>query len=130
MAALDMTGEQKEKFKAINKETTPERDKMIADVYTEVEKMFKKGELNFNGFVASLAAFKGYSKELKQRRSEVLTESQIAKVRTLSKLPRFLSIANLLPQWMPSANSWKPGDPLPAGVVPPQPVRARFPRSE
>jgi Spy/CpxP family protein refolding chaperone len=131
MAALDMTDEQKEKFRKINEDTKPGREKMIAGIVTEIEKMLKDGKISYNGLTAVLAKFKDFSRDLKQRRSEVLTPAQIAKVRTLSKLPKSLSVFNLLLQWMPGANSWKPGDPLPEGVVkpPPQPAGS-FPRTE
>jgi hypothetical protein len=132
MAALDMTDEQKEKFRKISEDTKPGREKMVAEIVTEMEKMLKDGKISYNGLIAVLAEFKDFSRDLKQRRSEVLTPAQIAKVRTLSKMPKSLSLTNLLPQWMPGADSWKPGDPLPAGAVPPpEPNRGRlFPRGE
>jgi hypothetical protein len=132
MAALDMTAEQKEKFKAINEATKPGREKMIAALSAEVEKMVVDEKFSFKGLIAALAEFKDFSRDLKNRRSEVLTPAQIAKVKTLTKLPKFLSLTNLLPKWAPSADSWKPGDPLPAGAVPPppQPTGGTFPRTE
>jgi hypothetical protein len=132
MAALNMTAEQKEKFKKINEDTKPEREKMAAAFSAEIEKMVIDRKISINGLMAALGEFKDFSRDLKNRRSEVLTPAQIAKVRTLTRLPRFLSLTNLLPQWMPGADSWKPGDPLPAGAAPPpEPNRGRlFPRGD
>jgi hypothetical protein len=130
MAALEMTNEQKAKFKAINEATKPGRDKMIADVSEKIAEMLNTGKFNFKDMVAVLSQFKDFTRDLKKRRMEVLTSAQIAKVGQLSKLPKSFSIFNLLPQWLPDANSWKPGDPLPEGFVPVMPNPGRFPKTE
>jgi Spy/CpxP family protein refolding chaperone len=127
MTALDMTAEQKAQFKKINEETKPERNKMIADFSTTVEKMASSGKFEFKDLLAAMAKFRELQKTLKKRRMEVLTESQIAKAAKLAKAPKFMSVLNLLPTWTPGADSWKPGDPVPPSAAPP-PSRGNFPR--
>jgi hypothetical protein len=130
MAALDMTDEQKEKFLKINEETKSEREKMISEISAEVEKMYSVDDIKFtNKFAAAMMKCREYQKMLKKRRMEVLTDAQIAKAAKLAKAPKFMSVSNLLPTWVPGANSWKPGDPLPEETVP-EPVRRKFPREE
>ena len=129
MAAIEMTDEQRAQFKAIDEALKPERDQMIAALSKEVIRMTESGEISFNGLVAAFSQFRGFSRELRQRRMAVLTAAQIAKVRQLTRLPDFLSMRSVLPQWMPDANSWRPGDPLPGGAAPQQ-QRGNFPRPQ
>jgi Spy/CpxP family protein refolding chaperone len=130
MAALDLTDEQKAQLKAINEEMKPERDKVIAALSPEVAKIVEANELNLTGLISTLPKFRELSNELKKRRTAVLTESQVAKAKTLSQLPKFLSIFNVIPQWLPGPNSWKPGDPIPAQYQQERNPRSRFPRAE
>ena len=130
MDAIDMTDEQKEQFKKIDEETKPGREKLIAAISEETLKMRGSDKMDFKGLLATFSKFREYSVDLKQRRMAVLTPAQIAKAATLAKLPKFLSPFNLLRQWVPGPNSWKPGDPLPEGAVPVQPGRGNFPRGE
>ena len=130
MTALDMTDEQKAKFKAITEATKLGRDKMITGVSEKIEQMFKTGKFNFKDIVAVLSQFKEFTGDLKKRRMEVLTAAQIAQAGQLAKLPKSFSVFNLLPQWVPNANSWQPGDPLPEGARPVVPAPGRFPRSD
>ena len=66
---------------------------------------------------------------------EMLTDAQRAKLeRLLTEKPPFLT-ASAVPSsekkrdvWVPGPNSWKPGDPLPSGVLPPPPPAGKFPR--
>jgi hypothetical protein len=128
MSALDMTDAQKEQFKKINEDTKPERDKMIAEFSADAEKMFNSGKFSFTKLTASLSKFREYQKTLKQRRSAVLTEAQLARVKTLAKAPKFMSVFNLLPVWTPGPNSWQPGDPLPPEAMPLPKSPGRFPK--
>jgi len=138
MVALKLTDEQKEKFKAINEDTGPERERIFADLGAEMKQMFRSGKVNFKDLEAVGVKFKEFADDLKKRRSEVLTESQLAMVTELSKPPKFITASPfgmMMPKWMPGPNSWKPGDPLPEGVVPestPKRTRNRpgFPRGE
>jgi hypothetical protein len=130
MASLDMTDEQKEKFAAINEEMKGEREKMIASVTASVSTMINNKQANIKDLVEALAEFKEYSRELKKRRSAVLTTTQISKMKTMMRLPKSLSIANLLPKWAPDADSWKPGDPVPEGFAPDDKTTRPFPRAE
>ena len=130
MTAIDMTDEQKEQYKAINEETKPGREKMIAGVSKKIEDMLKSGKFNFKDIIAVLSQFKEFTGDLKKRRMEVLTAAQIAKVRQLAKLPKSFSLFSLLPQWVPDENSWKPGNPLPEGVKPVPLPLGNFPRKE
>jgi len=133
LLALELTNEQKEQFKAINKEIKPERDKMLADLSAEMQKMMKVGKINFKELEAFGLQFKGFAEDLKQRRIEILTESQLAKAATLSKPPKFLTaspIGMMLPQWVPGPNSWKPGDGAPEPNQPERNRRRGFPREE
>ena len=127
MNALDMTDEQKAQFKKINDETKPERDKMMAAISETMEKIASTGKFEIKDITTTISKFREYQKTLKKRRMEVLTEAQIAKAAKLAKAPKFMSVANLLPTWTPSADSWKPGDPVPAGAVPPR-TPGNFPR--
>jgi hypothetical protein len=128
MDAIDMTDAQRAQFQAIDEALKPERDVMIAALSKEVIRMTESGDISFNGLVAAFSQFRGFSRELRQRRMGVLTTAQIAQVRQLSRLPQFLSIRNLLPQWMPGPGSWQPGDPIPAGYLQRRQERGRFPR--
>jgi hypothetical protein len=131
MDALEMTDEQKKQFQTINEATSPGRDKLIAAIKEETLKMMDGGKVDFKGWLGTFAKFREYSRDLKQRRMAVLTQEQVAKAAKLVRLPKFLSVANLLQEvWTPGPNSWKPGDPLPEGFVPPQPSKRNFPRRE
>jgi hypothetical protein len=92
--------------------------------------MFKVGRINLKELETFGLEFKAFSEDLKKRRTEILTETQLAKAMELSKPPKFLTaspIGMMMPQWVPNANSWKPGDPLPEGTPPPR-QRGSFPR--
>jgi Spy/CpxP family protein refolding chaperone len=135
MDALEMTAEQRAKFKKINEDTKPEREKMIAAFDAELQRMIKTGKMSVKDFFAALSTFRELGTTLRKSRTEVLTRAQLAKATEMAKLPKSMtfSLTNLLPQWMPGADSWKPGDPLPAGAVPQQPPPNRsglFPRGE
>jgi hypothetical protein len=137
MAVLELTDEQKEKFKAISKEMKPEQEKILAEFSVELKKAAQVSKLNFKDLEAAGARVKAFTENLKQRRMAILTPTQIAKAAELSKPPKFVTAAvfDKLPKWMPGINSWKPGDPLPAGIVPPQQPQERtrqrpgFPRT-
>ena len=129
MDAINMTEEQKAQFKAINDELKPERAKVIAAFRTEVERMIDTDEISFKGVIAAISQLRGFSGDLKKRRMAILTDAQIAKIKTLSKLPNSFSVLNLLPQWIPGPGAWQPGSsPAPERVVPAAP--SRFPRGE
>jgi Spy/CpxP family protein refolding chaperone len=132
MDTLEMTDEQKEQFKKINEETKPERDKMVASFDADLQKMIKTGKMSVNDFFRAMSKFQTLGSTLKKRRSEVLTSSQLAKAREMARLPKSMtfSVFDVLPKWQPGPNSWKPGDPLPEGIVPPAPRRGNFPRTE
>ena len=138
LVELELTDEQKEQFKTINKETSPERERILAELTTEMQTMFKRGRINFKDLEAMGLKFKDFAEYLQQRRMEVLTEAQLAKVEELSQPPKFLTasplggmIPQMMPQWVPGIHSWKPGDPIPEGGQQPQQERTRrFPREE
>jgi hypothetical protein len=79
---------------------------------------------------------------LQTRLVSVLTNEQLAKMRKiLDATPEFAK--NIIaeyksnqeaqkksPTYLPGADSWRPGDPLPADFVPPKPERRNFPRKE
>ena len=128
MNALEMTDEQREQFKLINEATKPGRDKLIDAISAETLKMMDTGKMDFKGLLGTFSKFREYSTDLKKRRMAILTDAQIARMKNLSRLPKFLSIANVLPQWVPGPNSWQPGDPIPGGV--PTRPPGRFPRQK
>ena len=128
MAAINMTEEQKAQFKTINDELKPERAKMIAAFRTEVERMMDRNEISFQGVIAAISQLRGFSGELKKRRMAILTEAQIAKIKTLSKLPSSFSVLNLLPQWIPGPDAWQPGQDMPLQLQ--ERRGGRFPRGE
>jgi hypothetical protein len=132
MDALDMTDTQKAQFKKINEETQPERDKMFTALGAEINTMVETGKISVKGVLNTMSKLRELGLMLKQRRSEVLTSSQLAKVAEMARLPKSmtLSVFDVLPKWQPGPNSWKPGDPLPEGIVPPAPRRGNFPRTE
>jgi hypothetical protein len=108
---------------------------VIAAISAEVEKMMLSSiatgeEPSFMDMIAAFTKFREYSVELRKRRSAILTDAQIAKVRTLQRLPRSLSLFNLLPQWVPGPGSWRPGDPIPVQQQQPTPRLRPFPRSD
>ena len=67
---------------------------------------------------------------------EMLTDAQRSRLeQLLANKPDFLMPRAPAPpkeeereRWMPGPDSWRPGDPLPPGVLPPPPPPARFPR--
>ena len=130
MDAIDMTDEQKEQFKKIDEATKPGREKLIAAISEETLKMMESEQADFKGLLAVFSKFREYSVDLKQRRMAVLTPAQMAKAANLARLPKFLSPFNLLRQWVPGPNSWKPGDPLPKQYRQERKTRRGFPREE
>jgi Ni/Co efflux regulator RcnB len=131
MDALDMTDEQKAQFKAINEKMKEGRDRMIDEHVTKAGESLKSGKFEYTKVTAMLAAFKNYSRELKRLRSDVLTDAQIAKMRSLARMPRSLSVFNnLMPQWEPGPNSWKPGDGAPEQYREERSRGRGFPRAE
>jgi Spy/CpxP family protein refolding chaperone len=120
MAGLELTDAQREQFRVIDKELAQERDKMIAELSTEMKKAFKAGKLNLKDLEDFGQQFKELMDNLQKRRSAILTEEQLAKAAELSKPPKFLTVSPFtqmatqrLQQWVPNFNSWKPGDPVP-----------------
>jgi len=132
MEVLELTDEQKEQFKAIYDETKPDRDKTIAKFSTNMQKMISSGTTSTTDIFATLGAFREAGVNLRKRRTEVLTPSQLAKVRELSRLPKSMnfSVFNLSPQWQPSSGSWQPGDAVPEQYQQEQNTGGRFPREE
>ncbi len=116
MNVLNLTDEQKEKLEAIRKDTKDDRNKMLDEFAGEMRKFFKKGKIDLKELEAFGEKFKKYSEDLKKRRMDVLTETQLVKAADLmSKPPKFLTATamKMLPDWMPGVNSWKPGDGAP-----------------
>ena len=132
MDALDMTDEQREKFKTIYEETKPDRDRMIAQFDSSMQNMIKTGRISIQDFLAAMATFRNSGRHLGQRRMEVLTSEQIARATELSKLPRSMtfSIFNQLPGWVPGADSWRPDMPIPEVYQQERTTRGNFPRPE
>jgi len=130
MDALGMTDEQKAQFKKINEETRPDREKMMATFDADIQKMMKTGKMSVNDILGAMSKIRTLGSVLKKRRSEVLTREQLAKAAQMAKLPKSMtwSVFDMLPQWGPGPNSWKPGDPMPGEVTPRPP--GRFPRVE
>jgi hypothetical protein len=130
MDALEMTDAQKAQFKKINEETQQERDKMFTALGAEINKMVETSKISVSGVLSTMSKLRELGLMLKQRRSEVLTSSQLAKAREMARLPKSMtfSVFDVLPKWQPGQNSWKPGDPLPVEVKPMPP--GRFPRGE
>jgi hypothetical protein len=116
--AFDLSEEQKKRIEALKKEflqADPELKKLSGQ-----ESNQKLIEL-----------VKGTREKLKG----TLTDAQKAKLdKLLSEKPKFLTQPPPPPSekerevWVPGPDSWKPGDPLPPGVLPPPPPAGRFPR--
>ena len=131
MAAIDMTDAQREQFKQIDAETKPGRDRLIAAISEETLKMIDTGKMDFKSLLSTFAQFREYQTDLRDRRRAVLTQAQIARAASLSRLPKFMSPFNLLQQWVPGPNSWQPGDAVPEGFQLERNPRIRqFPRGE
>jgi len=130
MDALEMTDEQRAKFKQINEETRPEREKMIAAFDAEIQRMTQTGKMSVKDFLGALSKFQQLGSTLKKRRTEVLTRAQLAKVTQMMKMPKSMtfSLLDFFSPWAPDANSWKPGDPIPGGIQMPVRPAGRFPR--
>jgi hypothetical protein len=111
--AFDLSEEQKKRIEALKKEllqAAPELDKLRGQEYNQ-----KLIEL---------------VKATRTKLRDTLTATQRAKLdRLQTEKPKFLTAqpAPKKEEWMPGPNSWKPGDPLPEGVLPPRPPRGRFP---
>jgi hypothetical protein len=114
--AFDLSEEQKKRIEVLKKEflaAAPELDKLRGNARNQ-----KLIEL---------------VKATRTKLKETLTDAQRAKLeRLLTEKPKFLTAppAPKKEEWMPGPNSWKPGDPLPEGVLPPPPPRGKFPRIE
>jgi hypothetical protein len=74
------------------------------------------------------------SEAIQPKLNAMLTRAQKTKLeQLLANPPKFLTAppAPKKDAWMPGPNSWKPGDPIPEGRIPPlPPPSGRFPRSE
>jgi hypothetical protein len=131
LEALDLTGEQKEKLAALHQEFAPEKEKFLSEMEILMKKAVKNGKINLKDFEQFGEQFKETSDKVKKRTAEILTEEQLAKATELTAHPpKFLNpFMNILPDWLPGANSWKPGDDIP-GTAKEKRKRKPFPQSE
>jgi hypothetical protein len=116
--AFDLSDEQKKRIEALKKEflaAAPELDKL-------------KGNERNQKLIEHVKA-------MRVKLKETLTDAQRAKLeQLLAEKPKFLTEPAAPPSekkpdvWVPGPNSWKPGDPLPPGVLPPPPPAGKFPR--
>ena len=112
---LDLSEEQKTKLAELKTEVAPEKKKFLDEVERLMKKAVGDGKINLKDFEKFGEEFKETSEAIKKRVMEILTEEQLAKAATMmAKPPKFLAgLANIVPDWMPGINSWKPGDGAP-----------------
>jgi hypothetical protein len=116
--ALDLSEEQQKRIETLKKEflaVAPELDKL-------------KGNERNQKLIEHVKA-------TRVKLKETLTDAQRAKLERLqTEKPKFLtepakpSGEKKRDEWVPGPDSWKPGDPLPPGVLPPPPPAGKFPR--
>jgi len=118
--ALDLSKEQKQLLETLKKE--------LRQVASELKKLSGR-ERNHR--------LLEHVKATRTKLRESLTVAQREKLDYLvANKPKFLTQPPSPPTekerevWVPGPDSWKPGDPLPPGVLPPPPPARRFPRLE
>ena len=131
MGILDLTDEQIRELEEFQQDIADEKLEMIDGLTEFTTKILKSGKINMQEAQAFDAKYKGLTNKIGTRLREVLTEEQLQKATRLvkdqqAKMAKMMGGLGALTQWMPSADSWAPGMPIPDSLKSPEPVR-RFP---
>jgi len=132
MGILDLTDEQIKELEEFQQDIADEKLEMLDGVSEFSAKILKSGKINMQEAQAFEAKNKLLTNKIGSRLREVLTEEQLEKATKLvkdqqKKVTKMMGGLGTLTQWMPSADSWAPGMPIPDSLKSPEPVR-RFPK--
>ncbi|MCL2306521.1 MAG: hypothetical protein FWC43_14380 [Planctomycetaceae bacterium] len=132
MEILDLTDEQIKELEEFQQDIADEKLEMIDGLAEFTTKVLKSGKLNMQEAEAFEAKYKGLTNKIGARLREILTEEQLEKATKLvkdqqKKMEKMVGGLGAITQWMPSADSWAPGMPIPDSLKPKESVR-RFPK--
>jgi len=131
MGVLDLTAEQVRELEEFQQDIADEKLEMLDDLTNFTKKVISTGKLNMQEAQAFEAKNKGLANKVGARLREILTEEQLKKATKLikdqqAKMAKMMGGFGTISQWMPSADSWAPGMPIPDSLKPKDQER-RFP---
>lgn len=128
---LELDERQQEKLAEFRKEFAPSKKEFVDGIEDLMKKALKSGKINLKEMERFGEKFKETSETMQKRIREILTEDQLAKAAALTRIPKFLSpLAKMVPDWIPTPNSWKPGDGAPEEDKKERRRRKSFPKKE
>ncbi len=136
MSVLDLTDEQKREIEELQQDIADEKLEMIDGLTEFTTKIFKSGKLNMKEAQEFDAKNKTLTNKIGTRLREILTEEQLKKATKLvktqqAKMLKMMGGLGAISQWMPNADSWVPGMPIPDSLQSQEPQRkAAFPRAK
>ena len=118
MGPLDLTDEQKKELEEFQEEIADEKKAMFKDITEFTTKILKSGKLNMQEAQDFDSRNKMLTNKIGVRLREILTEEQLKKATKIvkdqqAKLAKMMGGFGAMTQWMPNADSWMPGMPIP-----------------
>ena len=134
MGSLELTDDQIRQIEEFQQDIADEKLELIDGLTDFTKKVFSTGKINMQEAQAFDAKNKGLADKVGARLREILTEEQIKKATRLvkdqqAKLMKMMGGFGAISQWMPSADSWAPGMPIPDSLKSETPKR-RFPMAK
>ena len=131
MGVLDLTDEQIKEIEEFQQDIADEKLEMLEGLTDFTKKVISTGKLNMQEAQAFEAKNKLLANKVGERLREILTEEQLKKATKLvkdqqAKMAKMMGGLGAISKWMPSADSWAPGMPIPDSLAPKTPER-RFP---
>jgi len=131
MDLLDLTDDQIKELEEFQQDIADEKLEMLDGLTEFTTKILKSGKINMQEAQAFDTKYKGLTNKIGTRLREILTEEQLNQATKLvkdqqAKMAKMMGGLGALTQWMPSADSWAPGMPIPDSLKAPESVR-RFP---
>ncbi len=136
MSVLDLTDEQKKEIEELQQDIADEKLEMLDDLTEFTTKMFKSGKINMKDAQDFEAKNKTLTNKIGTRLREILTEEQLKKATKLvktqqAKMLKMMGGLGAISKWMPNADSWVPGMPIPDSLQSQEPQRkAAFPKAK
>lgn len=131
---LDLDEEQKKLFEELQADTADEKLEVLAEITDFTRDFLSKGKLSLKDIKALEEKTKALQSKISARTREILTDEQLEKAmkivsRQQRLMKKMMGGAGGVSSWIPGADSWRPGQPIPESMKSTQPKRAGlFPR--
>ena len=118
MGPLDLTDEQKKEIEEFQNEIADEKKAMFKDITEFTTKVLRSGKLNMQEAQDFDSRNKTLTNKIGTRLREILTDEQLEKATKIvkdqqAKLAKMMGGLGAMTKWVPGADSWAPGMPIP-----------------